>query len=427
MCPPLTNRLGLWPRRRHPVPACQPWIRRPEGRGLSPRQAGGRGRTDAALRRHHQDLRSAVEDHRLHPLGEPEFDEAGKSYAPLQLDALPLRSVHCQPPSFSTAWRLWLGGFRMSRWHKDCRAMGRHLLPIYWIPGKMTSLKSRICLPYCALRIAIVAASLKNKRAECPGADPPMCARRSQPRCRSVTEQSVRLCRVCHFGCLRQALSVSLPSLQRSCLASWRAASSRRRRDAAAQPPPARRRPPLPAAAPAAPAPPAGSAARRRPETPPMRLPANCRSRPPCPSSISARNMRSRCRSLIPRRSSTDKGIQGARLIIKEANQAGTFVGFAFELVEAIVPANADVVAKAKEILAKGNAFIIADLEPKDLSPSPTCPRPRTRSSSTSAPTRKRSARSSAAPMSSTSFPTGRCAPTRLGNTSSGRNGRAGS
>ena len=59
----------------------------------------------------------------------------------------------------------------------------------------------------------------------------------------------------------------------------------------------------------------------------------------------------------------TDKGIQGARLIIKEANQAGTFVGFAFELVEAIVPANGDVVAKAKEILAKGDAFIIADLE----------------------------------------------------------------
>lgn len=63
----------------------------------------------------------------------------------------------------------------------------------------------------------------------------------------------------------------------------------------------------------------------------------------------------------------TDKGIQGARLIIKEANQAGQFVGFGFELVEAIVPANGDVVAKAKEILAKGNAFIIADLEPKDL------------------------------------------------------------
>ncbi len=63
----------------------------------------------------------------------------------------------------------------------------------------------------------------------------------------------------------------------------------------------------------------------------------------------------------------TDKGIQGARLIIKEANQAGSFVGFAFTLVEAIVPGDGDVVAKAKEILAKGNAFIIADLEPADL------------------------------------------------------------
>jgi len=62
-----------------------------------------------------------------------------------------------------------------------------------------------------------------------------------------------------------------------------------------------------------------------------------------------------------------DKGIQGARLIIKEANQAGRFVGYAFNLVEARVPENADVVAKAKEILAKGDAFIIADLEPKDL------------------------------------------------------------
>jgi ABC transporter substrate binding protein (PQQ-dependent alcohol dehydrogenase system) len=63
----------------------------------------------------------------------------------------------------------------------------------------------------------------------------------------------------------------------------------------------------------------------------------------------------------------TDKGIQGARLIAKEANQAGKFVGYAFNLVEAIVPGDGDVVAKAKEILAKGDAFIIADLEPKDL------------------------------------------------------------
>ena len=62
-----------------------------------------------------------------------------------------------------------------------------------------------------------------------------------------------------------------------------------------------------------------------------------------------------------------DKGIQGARLMLKEANQAGGFVGHSFELVEAIVPEDADVVAKAKELLANGERFIIADLEPADL------------------------------------------------------------
>lgn len=63
----------------------------------------------------------------------------------------------------------------------------------------------------------------------------------------------------------------------------------------------------------------------------------------------------------------TDKGIQGARLMLKEANQAGNFVGHSFELTEAIVPQDADVVAKAKEVLAGGDRFIIADLEPADL------------------------------------------------------------
>ena len=62
-----------------------------------------------------------------------------------------------------------------------------------------------------------------------------------------------------------------------------------------------------------------------------------------------------------------DKGIQGARLMLKEANQAGNFVGHSFELIEAIVPQDADVVAKAKEVLAGGDRFIIADLEPADL------------------------------------------------------------
>jgi ABC transporter substrate binding protein (PQQ-dependent alcohol dehydrogenase system) len=63
----------------------------------------------------------------------------------------------------------------------------------------------------------------------------------------------------------------------------------------------------------------------------------------------------------------TDKGIQGARLMLKEANQAGNFVGYAFEMEEAIVPKDGDVVAKAKEALAAGHRFFIADLEPDDL------------------------------------------------------------
>jgi ABC transporter substrate binding protein (PQQ-dependent alcohol dehydrogenase system) len=62
-----------------------------------------------------------------------------------------------------------------------------------------------------------------------------------------------------------------------------------------------------------------------------------------------------------------DKGIQGARLMLKEANQAGNFVGHAFEMEEGIVPKDGDVVAKAKEALAAGHRFIIADLEPDDL------------------------------------------------------------
>jgi ABC transporter substrate binding protein (PQQ-dependent alcohol dehydrogenase system) len=63
----------------------------------------------------------------------------------------------------------------------------------------------------------------------------------------------------------------------------------------------------------------------------------------------------------------TDKGIQGARQMLKEANLAGSFLGFQYTLEEAIVPEDADVVAKAKELLAAGKRFFIADLEPDDL------------------------------------------------------------
>ena len=63
----------------------------------------------------------------------------------------------------------------------------------------------------------------------------------------------------------------------------------------------------------------------------------------------------------------TDKGIQGARLMLKEANRAGNFVGYSFELDEGIVPKDGDIVAKAKEALASGHRFFLTDLEPDDL------------------------------------------------------------
>ncbi len=109
-----------------------------------------------------------------------------------------------------------------------------------------------------------------------------------------------------------------------------------------------------PAAPAAAPAPAAEAAA---PDQAPAKLPIVYLAKAypePLPLSYAERPIR-------------DKGIQGARLYIKEANQSGGFVGMAFDLVEAIVPAKGDVVAKAKEILKKGDALIVADLEPEDL------------------------------------------------------------
>ncbi len=43
----------------------------------------------------------------------------------------------------------------------------------------------------------------------------------------------------------------------------------------------------------------------------------------------------------------TDKGIEGARLAIRDNNKTGLFLGQEFDLVEAIVAAKGDVVAKA--------------------------------------------------------------------------------
>jgi ABC transporter substrate binding protein (PQQ-dependent alcohol dehydrogenase system) len=63
----------------------------------------------------------------------------------------------------------------------------------------------------------------------------------------------------------------------------------------------------------------------------------------------------------------TDNGVQGARLAIADNNKSGAFLGQKYELIEDVLPADGDVVAKAKEILSKGPAIIVADLEAKDL------------------------------------------------------------
>ena len=63
----------------------------------------------------------------------------------------------------------------------------------------------------------------------------------------------------------------------------------------------------------------------------------------------------------------TDEGVAGARLGIEANNTTGTFLGQHFTLVEATVSAEGDIVAKARDVLAGGDALIVADLEPQDL------------------------------------------------------------
>lgn len=62
-----------------------------------------------------------------------------------------------------------------------------------------------------------------------------------------------------------------------------------------------------------------------------------------------------------------DNGVQGARLAIVDNNKSGQFLGHEYVLAEEVLPAAGDVVAKAKEILARGPATILADLEANDL------------------------------------------------------------
>ncbi|HAH66153.1 MAG TPA: hypothetical protein DCL72_11935 [Rhizobiales bacterium] len=63
----------------------------------------------------------------------------------------------------------------------------------------------------------------------------------------------------------------------------------------------------------------------------------------------------------------TDEGVEGARLGISDNNRTGSFLGQKYVLAEDIVPADSDVVAKAKQVLAQGPAIIVADLKAADL------------------------------------------------------------
>ena len=63
----------------------------------------------------------------------------------------------------------------------------------------------------------------------------------------------------------------------------------------------------------------------------------------------------------------TDNGLEGARIALGEDNRTGRLIGQDYKLLEAVVPADGDVVAKAKELIAAGQTLFVADLEPADL------------------------------------------------------------
>ena len=63
----------------------------------------------------------------------------------------------------------------------------------------------------------------------------------------------------------------------------------------------------------------------------------------------------------------TDEGLAGARLGVGDNNTTGKFLNQKFVLREAVVDAQGDVVAKAKEIFAAGPALVVADVKADDL------------------------------------------------------------
>ncbi len=62
-----------------------------------------------------------------------------------------------------------------------------------------------------------------------------------------------------------------------------------------------------------------------------------------------------------------DKGIQGARIALDEDNRTGRLLGQHYDLLEVLLPSDANPVDKAKELLTQGHGVIVADLEAPDL------------------------------------------------------------
>ena len=62
-----------------------------------------------------------------------------------------------------------------------------------------------------------------------------------------------------------------------------------------------------------------------------------------------------------------DNGVQGARLGHKNNVGTARILGHHYELEEVVLPGDGDVVSEARRLLARGQRFFVADLEPEDL------------------------------------------------------------
>lgn len=63
----------------------------------------------------------------------------------------------------------------------------------------------------------------------------------------------------------------------------------------------------------------------------------------------------------------TDEGVQGVRVAIKENNLTGRLIGHQHDIAEVVLEAKDDAVAKARELLTKGEKLLILDLERDEL------------------------------------------------------------